>query len=395
MIFQIIDNKRDCFGVYYDGKFIYDRLPMADGRTWNWSHHLADGNYDYAFLYGNGKNLMEICPEVYKERMGTRERRLKAFLNSHINAKIDISDMCLFDLVPDDHLRQYLDVKNQITRWVFENYERPANYTFLANTYQMINEISQQEVRIDWELLKKFASSDVKAMNLSKRIWNTKPTVNYNIFGSVTGRLATAEGSFPILNLKSENRSIVKPKWDFFVELDYNAAEVRTLLSLSGKQQPKGDIHEWNRQTIFGGRGDRGHAKRKFLSWLYNPASDAVESEYYDRQAVLSKFYNNGAVKTPFGRSIECDDFHALNYLLQSSSSDNCLTQAYKIHNLLRHKKSNVAFLIHDSVIIDLKYEDRHLLPQIKEIFQDTTLGNFQCGMKIGKNLGNLQEFSW
>ena len=71
------------------------------------------------------------------------------------------------------------------------------------------------------------------------------------MFGTVTGRLTTHKGSFPILTLKKEYRQIVKPTKDLFISLDYNGAEVRTLLELSGEPQPETDIHEWNAKNIF------------------------------------------------------------------------------------------------------------------------------------------------
>ena len=110
---------------------------------------------------------------------------------------------------------------------------------------------------------------------------------------------------------------------------------------------------------------------------------------------MLNKFYENGHVQTPFGRCIESDDFHALNYLLQSASSDNCITQINKLHRFLRDKRSNVAFIIHDSVILDLRHSERDLLPQIREIFTDTKLGQFKANVKVGKNLGAMEKIEW
>ena len=195
-----------------------------------------------------------------------------------------------------------------------------------------------------------------------------------------------------VINSKLKNtiKDIVVPKWDCFVELDYNAAEVRTLLSLSGKTQPKGDIHEFNAANIFDDETTREDAKRKFLAWLYNPASERVRSDYYDRSTVLKQFYDGSVVETPFGRKIDSDDYHALNYLLQSSSSDNFITQANKIARYLQNKKTNVAFLIHDSIVLDMPFEERHLVNQIVEIFEDTTLGKFPSNISIGTNLGSL-----
>ena len=94
-------------------------------------------------------------------------------------------------------------------------------------------------MKIDWNYLKRHYTTDLKAKSIWDRFYGTTPRVSYDLFGTVTGRLSTKQGSFPILNYKKELRGAIRPKWDCFVELDYNAAEVRTLLSLSGEQQPK------------------------------------------------------------------------------------------------------------------------------------------------------------
>ena len=139
----------------------------------------------------------------------------------------------------------------------------------------------------------------------------------------MTGRLTTKPGSFPILNLKKEIADCVVPANDVFVQLDFNGAEIRTLISLAGKEQPEEDIHEWNMKNIYHNITERSKAKQRFFAWLYNPNSNDEETErHYTREQILNKHYNNNLVSTPFGRNIEADDFHALNYLLQSSSSE-------------------------------------------------------------------------
>jgi hypothetical protein len=197
------------------------------------------------------------------------------------------------------------------------------------------------------------------------------------------------------MNLKNELKSIVEPKWDCFLELDFNAAEIRTMLSLTGKEQPQGDIHEWHKQEIFKNEITRDEAKQRFFAWLYNPNSTALESSPYDKQALLGQYYREESIHTKFGRQAPCGPFHALNYLLQSHSSDNCLERVNKINVFLRDRRSYVAFTIHDCVIIDLHQSDRTLIPQLKEIFEDTRLGQFPSSCHIGKNLGELKEFAW
>ena len=73
------------------------------------------------------------------------------------------------------------------------------------------------------------------------------------------------------MNMNKEFRSIVKPKNDYFLELDFNAAEVRTLLSLAGSKQPHIDIHAWNLAQGMGENVEsREDAKKAFFSWLYD-----------------------------------------------------------------------------------------------------------------------------
>ena len=86
----------------------------------------------------------------------------------------------------------------------------------------------------------------------------------------------------------------------------------------------------------------------------------------------LGQYYREEKIHTRFGRQASCSPFHALNYVLQSHSSDNCLERVNKINVFLRDRKSYVAFTIHDCCIIDLHRDDRHLIPQLKEIFEDT-----------------------
>ena len=134
-------------------------------------------------------------------------------------------------------------------------------------------------------------------------------------------------------------------------------------------------------------------AKKKFFTWFYNPNKKNVElSQHYKRDSVLERHYSNGIVSTPFGRKIEADDFHSFNYLLQSTSSDNCLAQAIKLNKFLNGKRSFVHSVVHDSITIDFHKDDRDLITQIKQIFEDTRLGQFKSSMQIGKNYRDMEE---
>ena len=395
MIFQIIDDKKDCTGWFSNGKLRQGSLPKNMTATWDWSPRLGDERVSIAKIYAKGKRLDDICPPDLEGRWEARQRKMKSHIKSFVSSKVNMDDICFYDLIPPQDIRHYYQTLNDITEWVVDNYERPQNYTFLHDLMITCREIATQEVKIDWPLLKKFANKDQKAMYLAKSCWDRKNVVNYNIFGTKTGRLGLNEGSFPILNLKKEIRSCVVPQNDLFVELDFNGAELRTLLHLSGHPQPQEDIHDWNQRNLFSGDITRDDAKTQIFAWLYNPTSKKIESDYYDKTRVLESHYRDGFVTTPFRRRIEADDFHALNYLIQSTSSDNFLTSANKVHRYLRGLRSNVAFMVHDSLVIDLCVNDKRELSNIIRLFQDTTLGHFKTNVKIGKNLGNMESVQW
>ena len=397
MIFQILDDRKECFGVYGDGEFIYDRVPDNATGTWGFNANLSGLNIDYASVYVGGKRIEEACPEELKTRFQKREKKIKAFINAASNAKISIDNLCMFDVIPEQHLRHYCEVKNEVCSHVFENHERPQNHQFMVDLFEMAHDISQNNVIVNREPLKKAFKHDGKARTLLELVDRKNTHILYDIWGTKTGRLTTKQGSFPIMNLKKELADCVIPKNNLFVQLDLNGAEIRTLLALSqNAQHPREDIHEFHMKNVYRDLTTRDKAKKRFFAWLYNPNSeDYLTERFYNREYVLKKYYNNGVVSTPLGRKIPSDDFHALNYLLQSTSSDNCMKQVCKINKFLRNTRSFVHSVVHDSMTIDLSIGDRYILPQIKEIFEDTQLGWFRSSVHIGSNLKDMMEVSW
>ena len=396
MVFQILDDKERCFGIYSNGEFIYDRIPHNVTGTWSWHPSLADTVVSFGDIYTGGKSIDEVCPEHLKTRYEKREQKIKSFINAAVNSKIKIDDHCLFDIVPEQHLRHFCEVKNQVCEWIFDNYERPDNHDFIVDLKNMAAEISRRPILIDQERLLKHSHKDMKAKALRNFLGGENKPILYDVWGSRTGRLATKNGSFPIMNLKKELADVVVPKNNIFVVFDLNGAEIRTLLSLSTGTHPREDVHEYNIKNVYRGIGTRDKAKKRFFAWLYNPnAEDYLTERHYNKTKVLKEFYRDGVVHTPFGRKIPTDDFHSLNYLLQSTSSDNCMMQCVKINKFLKHTNSFVHSVIHDSLTIDLDLKDRHLLPQIQEIFEDTRLGWFKSSVQVGHNLKDLLEVSW
>jgi hypothetical protein len=391
LIFQILDDKQICPAIYVNGEILLDNYPEDLSKTWRYSSYLKDLDVEYAQLYCDNKTLDEVCPEDFKARWSKVSSKLKAFLRSFQEAKIDLNQNCFFDLVPQSFLLEFCEIKNDITNHVLQNFLRPKNYRFLLSLTKLVEDIKYRKLNIDHSVLEKNMAS-YRIRQLKKKI-ETNRSISYNIHGTKTGRLTTHRDSFPILTLDKNFRSILRPNNDWFVELDFNAAEVRTFLALLGEPQPENDIHAWLGKVAFKGKFDRDLVKKNVFAWLYNPVA---ENDYLDKifdknKAVLSH-YTGGLVENPYGRKIESDDHHALNYLIQSTTSDILLRRMVSLAEMLRGRKTYVAFSIHDSVVLDFCDQDRDIFMELVNEFSNTELGNFKANVSVGKDFGNMRN---
>lgn len=393
MLFQTLDEKNECVAVFRNNQLIWGEVPKDLTKTWKYSQFLKHKqNIQYAYIYSGGKSLDEVCPEYMKVRWLEVFGKLKAYHRSFFEAKINMNENCFYELVPQKFLIEYCKAKNEITEYILNEHKKPENYDFLVEATKMLTEIRYQRLNIDITPLKRKAHI-LRVREFIKKLKTIQPYVKYNLFGSVTGRLTVEKGCFPLLNLDKNYRSILKPNNDWFVELDYNAAELRTLLALSGKDQPEEDIHDWNANVVYRGAVDREEAKKRVFAWLYNPNSnDFLSNRAYDRGRVKEQYWDGKKVKNPYGREIEASEFHALNYILQSTTNDIILRQAIKIYKMLEGKKTKIAFTMHDSIVLDFSEEDQHMVQDIYDTFAKNDFGVFKTSVKAGKNFGELKD---
>ena len=369
-VIQTLDIENNCTGIFSGDEFIFDNLTdfvnQAD-YAWRHSSLFDDQQICYLSLFLRGNDLIEWCDDPTSVR--SMQEMIAAQKAAALTAKIDISGMCFFDVLPDHLMYKWFSSRHTAMAKIASTLERPQDYDILHKIHVLTQNVSKQDIIVH----------------------NKREKVEYDIFSSATGRLATKKGSFPILNISKEERVSITPQNDMFLELDLNGAEIRTLLALSDKQQPNHDIHEYNKEVLTGG-STRKETKARFFAWLYNP--EAVDNELeklYNKKAYM-QFYKEGYITTPFGRKLEVDERRALNYLTQSTTSDIVLENAYKIMKFLKGKKSFVAFTMHDSVVLDFCKEEHGLVSEIKDIFETNMFGRFLSTVNIGKNYGNLKE---
>lgn len=389
MHFVVLDSKKECLGYYYDGK-INENPPKTGSTTWDYKHHHHKEGFEYASLYVKGKTLTEVCPEYMKSEWEELLKQKKAYQNAFIKSKINIDDVCALDIIPEWFLREMSQAKCDIMHYVMQGTERPITYDFMFQLEKLFGEIKQNTLNLDMDSIKG-SMLFPSARSLVQRIRKAEKNIQYSQFGSVTGRLVSSKTSFPILNLHKSFRKMVKPNNDFFVEFDYNAAELRTLLALSGEEQPQEDMHIWNMKNIFNKEITREEAKKKIFAALYNAKS---KQKYYKIEEVLANHYSAETVSTPFYREIRADRHHALNYLLQSTTSDLVLEQVLKVRKLLEGKRSKIVFLIHDSFVLDIAAEDRYIIPEIKKTFSENRFGKYLVGIRAGKDFDSMKEIN-
>jgi hypothetical protein len=215
--FQALDDKKECVGIYHDGRLVFDESEFpksfANMRTWRYSGFLDDNTIEYGWFMTQGKTLKESCPEHLMADLIKFEKKMNAYKKAFELAKINFRQHCFFDLVPHDFLVSFLELKNQITRDVFETCEKPPIYEHLLAVEKLLYKIRYQELNLNNENARGLFTSSRNRATAQKLLTGPKH-IDYNIFGTRTGRLSTYPGSFPMLTMPKDMRALVKPHND-------------------------------------------------------------------------------------------------------------------------------------------------------------------------------------
>jgi len=393
MLFQTFDEKNKCSLVYKKGTFS-EQITDNCTKTWSYATYLRDKEVEYASLYAMGQSLELLCPEDLRGEWATIQGRIKAALKAANEVGLNIDDYCIYELIPSHYLAKFAEIKNKICENVFNSYPKPANYDQLLKINKVIADIKNKKVSIDPTQIQRLTVQD---RNMFKTISNCNPFIEYDMFKTVTGRLATKSNSFPVMTLPKKYRQVLTPTNDWLFELDYNACELRVALALLGYDQPEQDIHDWNMQNVFTRVKNRENAKKRIFSWLYNPNStDDKVDKIYDRKILKDMYFDKvlGKVYTQFGREIDADEDHAINYIIQSTAADLVFEQMYKIWNMLRDKKSFIKFCNHDSLVIDLHEDDQYEINKISKLFSNTRYGKFKVNHEGGRNWSDMKPLN-
>tara|TARA_Y100000592_G_scaffold101037_1_gene184801 strand:+ start:28219 stop:29403 length:1185 start_codon:yes stop_codon:yes gene_type:complete len=358
-----------------------------------WKNFDIKYDVEFSWIKSRGSSVASYLERNPDKDLDAALKRYQSCLRAAKQVGQDLSYNSIEDAIPDFILKDYLSMMNEVSQRVWTESEMSTEeYNTLKNNHIVSLMCSKSDLRFDSNWVSKNLHSNRLRQFMSRKAFKK---IRYDIFGTRTGRFATSKSSFPILSLDKSFRSLLVPKNDLFAVFDFNAAEVRTLLSLSGLDQPENDIHEWNRKNILNSSCSRSEAKQSFFAWLYNPDSQGPFDNYYDRKTVLQKYWDSsGFVQTPFGRKISSTDRLSLNYLLQSSTNDAIMESLVKAMQSLEGFQGSIAFVVHDSVVLDCTRADAAKLNLFKKNLEETRFGKYQCSFHIGKNFGELRRVS-
>ena len=375
----------------YNKEFFYnntlnDILPLETTNI-TWKSDTFSPNIEYAWLTQNGLSLDECCPPHLKEEWISSASHIKSHIKS---LKYCGVSPISFEILPSFVIFKHMNIINKIAEHTWKNKTiKNEHYRTLKAALEVILQCKKYNLNFDQKFIREKVY--LKLVRDFASLISKRNVVEYKLFGTKTGRFSTSGRSFPVLNLDKKFKEMVVPNNDLFLVLDYNGAEARTLLALSGNPQPAGDIHAWTAKLAARGFTTRDEMKQRFFAWLYNPESeDHMLSRYYNKN-IYKNFYNGGVVKTPFGREMRVEEKKALNYLIQSTTNDIVIESAQKINKKLASNKTCLAFLVHDSIILDVHKDDRDIIMDIIKEIEQTRFGSLKCNASLGKNYGDLR----
>jgi len=278
-----------------------------------------------------------------------------------------------------------------------------------------------------------------------RKIHNNRIHTEYNLIGTVTGRLASSN-----VNLQNIPRSrdddplhikdafLAPPGWQL-VQADYSQLELRIAALLSKDEwlaqmfREGRDIHGYVASLIYGPnytREQRVAAKFVDFGTLYGRSARSVAEEHKisvseaeqlinaflgkatalkewrDKQVELVR--NQGYVESWYGRRrrfplITEKAFHEIrnqsyNFPIQSTASDTCLRALTKLDKLLDPKVAFPILTVHDSIVLQVREDKVKEVARImKEVMEDVPFKNevdfpFTVDAEYGPSWGELSE---
>ncbi len=90
-MFQTLDDKGECVGIYKEGELYFNEIPKNLNKTWNYVSFLEGQDIEYASIYALGKSLDEVCPPELKLQWDNINKKLRSLVSSFVEAPNEAS----------------------------------------------------------------------------------------------------------------------------------------------------------------------------------------------------------------------------------------------------------------------------------------------------------------
>ena len=95
MLFQTMDDKSECVGIYQDGELYFSKenFPTDLTKTWSYAPYLRDiEGIEYASLYLQGNEVESVIPEYMMDDWRDAIGKLDSHIRSLRIAKVDLNE---------------------------------------------------------------------------------------------------------------------------------------------------------------------------------------------------------------------------------------------------------------------------------------------------------------
>lgn len=384
--------------------------------------------FDICTTHGSVESLTHLINNITDEAIVLYlEQKIK--IESHIRAAkivgVDFNLYSIQELIPSKVLRSFQRLKNEVMFVLYKQYiDKDWYFDHGVQWMSTLYEIERNGIAIneDIQFDKSPATIEWYSHIKNKQFLHAK----FAPFKSKTGRAQIFKESFRCMNIpKSDVRQAVvsKFKGGKIASIDLNAADYRCLVASTQDTQLKSlykdsiDFHSTTSQLVFGDTEQRDLIKKITYLSLYGStvaglkAATSLDDEtlndilnrlsfmrpiFIMKDALQTRLKLNGYIETFLGYRVRPENDHSILPLYgQAQTNDVFMNSLVKIQKLLHTYQTQILFVVHDEIVLDVHPNESGILQIIKNCLE-TNIGTI-LGMRmtskvsVGENYYNLE----
>lgn len=392
-----------------DKNFIYTDKNLNYNNGFYWSD--SRESLTYGFDHSNLNELLSVSAENFDIEFPKKYHKIFDQSNYKIKNQSD-----LFKILSE---KDKLKIIGQLTNKIIDNSKQINlnNLRYFSNILperkNILSNISNYQIDEDKynNILNSIENETLKSNLIS---FKNKNKVEYNNFGTITGRLSVSNGA-NILTLKKDFREIFKSSFNDgkLIFLDFKTLEMNLLLLETKNNKLLNICKDTDIYSYFSTKLNiqRDIVKNIIISIVYGSGIESISkkyeldllfvekiSEYFKKifclEELASKFINEykitGKITNKFGRSIKIEKSENLpngnkliNYYLQSTGADITLLLFNKLLQTINLTNIKPIFIIHDCLVLDVEKES------IDKILNINSMSYDDIELKISTGLFN------